>query len=484
MSQHALGRLAKLGLIAAIVVEVLAYYLSSHTLVDHDPLVMGEVARRVLDGEVLYREAWDNKPPLALLFYAPAQWIAPTSYLAQQLFCAIWTGAQALVTYLWLRGESGLVRNVATSLVLLLPLSRTDFAWASSEDAVNLFALLLALLGYRILRRGAWLGWEPWLAGALALIAFHVRQTGILFAGLPLLAIVTAPQGVRAKGGALAQMTAGGAVGLGLSLALVFATTDFGAYIETMFIGPQRYGATDLAKLHWIIREHLVSASQHPYFLMTLIALLVAADWRDRWFVLVLVALSGVTILAPSKPFGHYQEQLIPLLVLGGIVALRNLQSHSGVAAGAYGNALVLFFLISALITGELLRNDHGHIAELDSVVETLAREDAKDPGTLLAIGEDSAYLYFRSRVKPVNQKYHWDLFFDADDFLPEAPEQVVASILAHPPTWLVLDEETIATSQAGTSDKRRYRLARELCSTHTCEPIASTEKWQTFRVR
>jgi hypothetical protein len=288
---------------------------------------------------------------------------------------------------------------------------------------------------------------------------------------------------VREKAIAMAQMTAGAVLGLAVSLALVLATSDFEAYVEAMFVGPQRYGATSLATLHWVVREHLVSLREHPYLLMTGFALLIAEDWRDRCFVLALVVLSAVTVLAPSKPFGHYQEQLIPLLVLGAIVALRNLRSSSGVGAGAYGNALVLVFLVSALITGELLRNDHGEMEELDSVVERLERENERAPGTLLTIGENSAYIYFRSQVKPVDDRYHWDLFFDATQFLPDPPDAVVASIVADPPTWLVVDDETLATARAGTSEKRRYRLVNDLCSRYACEPIASIGRWQMLRV-
>jgi hypothetical protein len=56
MNEKTLERCARLGLIASVLVELIAYYLSGHTIADHDSLVMGEVARLVLEGEKLYRD--------------------------------------------------------------------------------------------------------------------------------------------------------------------------------------------------------------------------------------------------------------------------------------------------------------------------------------------------------------------------------------------------------------------------------------------
>lgn len=478
-----LERIVKLLLGAALLVEVGGYWISARTLVDHDALVMGEVARRVVEGEQLYSEAWDNKPPLALLFYAPAQALAPGSYLGQQMFCALWTLLQAACAFMLLRAESTLVRSTVTALVLLLPLSRTDFVWASSEDAVGLFALVLTLIGYRILRRESWLGWEPWLCGALATVAFHMRQPGILFAALPLLSMAIAPKAIGAKLLGALQMAGGALLGLGVVLAIVLPTTDWASYIDAMFVAPQRYGMMSAAQLHWAFREQLVILRTHPYILMVLLALVWAPGARDRWLVLASVAVSVVVVLAPCKPFGHYQEQLIPMLVLVTLVALRALQASAPSIAATYGAALVAFYLGNALITAELLRNDHGEQAELDTIVRALERENKLHPGTLFATGPNSAYIYFKSRVRPVHPRYHWDLFLDMP-YLPEPNEQVVAAILDKPPSYLVIDRATYASYTAAPGTRRRSQLVHTLCTTHACEPRGSTEHWLLLAVR
>lgn len=63
MTQGTLERIIKLSLPAAVLVAVGGYYLSARTLVDHDALVMCEVARRVVQGERLYWDVSCRSPP-------------------------------------------------------------------------------------------------------------------------------------------------------------------------------------------------------------------------------------------------------------------------------------------------------------------------------------------------------------------------------------------------------------------------------------
>src|SRR5690606_23988412 len=106
--------------------------------------------------------------------------------------------------------------------------------------------------------------------------------------------------------------------------------------------------------------------------------------------------------------------------------------------------------------------NDHGERAELDAIVGVLEREHRKQPGTMLAFGDDSAYVYFRSRVKPAHPRYHWELFFDVP-YLPEPAERVIASILDAPPTYLVIDRAQYAAFRERPGELRRARLVHAL---------------------
>ncbi len=181
----------KILLVGSCLISMAAYYFTAGSITDHDPFVMAESAQRVARGNALYIDTWDNKPPLPLLYYLPSQIIAPGSYLVQQLFTFLWSAAaQALAAYWLLRGEKAWIRFIVVTFVIWAPLMRWEYVWGSSEYAVNGFTLLLAVLGYRILRDGQ-LSFGLWLfTGLCAGFAFHTRQPGVLFLALPIMALV------------------------------------------------------------------------------------------------------------------------------------------------------------------------------------------------------------------------------------------------------------------------------------------------------
>ena len=482
MTASTRDRLAAVILAGCLVLEVFVYYSSSFTIVDPDPFVMGEVARRVAEGEVLYREAWDNKPPLSLLFYLPSQFFAPMSYLGQQLFGALWTAILSLVAFTLLRGESTLVRSVAASLTLVLPLSRSEFVWASSEDAVNLFALALTFIAYRIARRGTWLNWELPLTGALAVVAFHCRQTGILFAIPVGMLVLFGPHRLVEKVRGVAAIAAGAGAGIAITLAIVLPLSDFSSYFYSVFVGPQRFVGDRVTQVRQVVRDQLLEVRHHPYLLIGIFAVLAAAGRWERLVLIAVAAVSGLAVLGPMGPWSHYQEQLIPLLVLSAVIAVRRLEGVSRSAAAAYAAALVGFFAFNGVVTGRLLHDDQGVMAEADAVVRVIEAENAQTPGRLLAVGRNSAYIYYRTRVTPVH-KYHWDFFFDSGDFLPESPADVVKDIIQRPPTWLVVAVPTFARYRESPGETHLGQLVYALCGARLCDTVARTQNWHVLRV-
>ena len=193
----------------AMLVAFAAYLLTAGKIADHDAFVMGETAQLLASGKALYIDAWDNKPPLTLLFYFPSQWLAPHSYLVQQLFTFLWTALQAMAVFWLLKGEKSWIRITIATLILWMPLTWTDFAWGSSEDVVNGFTIILTVIGYRIMRDGK-IRPALWLIAGLALgAAFHARQPGIFFMGLPLAALFISPQPWNEKFQSLAMSAIG-----------------------------------------------------------------------------------------------------------------------------------------------------------------------------------------------------------------------------------------------------------------------------------
>jgi hypothetical protein len=187
-------------------------------------------------------------------------------------------------------------------------------------------------------------------------------------------------------------------------------------------------------------------------------------------------------VLAPLGPWGHYQEQIIPLLVLSAVVAVRALEGASRSAALAYGAALVVFYIFNAMVTAYILRPDDGEMAELDEVARVIETSNAATPGTVLAVGKHSSYVYFRTRVTPVH-KYHWDVFFDADGFLPQPPADVVREIIERPPTWLAVDAATLSAARESPGTTRGQQLVQRLCGLTACDEVARTRRWHVLRI-
>jgi hypothetical protein len=99
-------------------------------------------------------------------------------------------------------------------------------------------------------------------------------------------------------------------------------------------------------------------------------------------------------------------------------------------------------------------------------------------------MGVNSPYIYFKSRMRPVH-RFHWDLFFDAHHFLPEPPQQVVASILRDPPSWYVIDKTSLArlTEYKGT-ESGKAAVAQGLEASGLYQPVLSTDRYLIRRLR
>src|SRR5690606_31199909 len=124
-------------------------------------------------------------------------------------------------------------------------------------------------------------------------------------------------------------------------------------------------------------------------------------------------------------------------------VCLKALEAQSAQVAQAFTAALVLFFAGNVLASAEELRKDEGVQDELNQVVSMLEAASPSPDERLLAMGENSAYFYFKSKLKPAH-RFHWDLFFAAQSFLPVPPDTVVEEILSAPPAWFVLHRQVL----------------------------------------
>ena len=496
-------------LVAALAVLLLpGYLLTAGKLTDHDCFIMGEVAQRVLAGDRLYEGAWDNKPPLALFWAAAPLAIAPGSYTALQAAFFVLLAAEALLACVLLRDEPAWFRAAAGGLILLLPLQRPEYAWASSEDIHNFFVVPVVLGAYRALRRGRMhpAGWAA--MGAALALACHVRQTAALFGLVPLAVALGLRSPPMTKLLRIAAMAVGGLAAWALLVAALSPIMSLPGYVQTVFLAPRQYRG------HYWEAVTLLSAVRNDAAGMVIFAasaLLVGAGPRPwsaaaiapapagtaspaagptvpagRWFFAAVVGAAGAAVFAPMRPFLHYWEQIAPALVLMVPAALAVLaprpRRFATAVAGLFLSANAAFTVAYLGLVRTPLSDEHVLRERMDAVAGLIRRVSA--PGdSLLAVGRQSAYLAFAAGLRPATT-FFWDGFWDR--LVPLSGRTVEAAggeLRAAPPAILALpaDGEVPPATLAGNS---LGPILREWLTDGRYEEVGSANGWRILRRR
>jgi len=182
---------------------------------DCDEAIYAHMGRRILAGDVLYRDLTENKPPLGYWLYAAPIAVFGYNETAIRLFAFPFVLATiALVGWIGVRLSGPLAGGLAAFLFAILSTDPYLFGNGSNlEHPMNFFAVASLALMIR-----GWEGDKAWpfaLAGAAVGSAALVKQVGVLPFGVYLLA-----QALRPSPG---RMKAIGGLGLGLAGALMAA---------------------------------------------------------------------------------------------------------------------------------------------------------------------------------------------------------------------------------------------------------------------
>ena len=277
--------------------------------------------------------------------------------------------------------------------------------------------------------------------GVALSLGFHARQTNIIYAVLPLIAIVVCPDSLQKKCKGLLLGVIGALIGLTMVVGLILAVGDWQGYLYTVFEAPRKYKGH-----YWLGVVCLMNLREQAIFLMLSASTLVAVTReRQRFFLLALALLGLATIILPMRPFPHYWKQLFPIICLMVPEALSRLSPGR---APKVGIAAVLGYLaISAVMTfgytGFVRTNMPGHRnrAAADQVANEI--RNAAHPGdSLFVVGPLSAYLHFATDLKPVNRLF-WDFFLETQliELSGARPEEVFDSYRANPPDILVIEK-------------------------------------------
>lgn len=453
-------------------------------LADHDVFVMARVARDVLEGKALYADAWDNKAPLAILFYAVPVAIAPGSYVAIQLWLGVWLLVQAAILWLGMGRDSGAGRWVAIGLLLLLPLQRAEWCWASSEHAGNLFVVVVLVVAWRIAIRGVIRLPELAAAGAALALGFNVRQNQVLYAVVPALALFVASRGRwRDAVKPLAALAAGAAVAWALVILVVLVASDgsIDGYVRTVFLAPAAYGRS------WDEVAFLLEPLRHDLtpFLVFAVAL-VALTGAQRWLAAALAVVTAAVMLLPMRGYPHYWAQAFPATALLGALAVDALGLVRSRRTALQGAILAALLSAGGLYTVYDLAAS-GERERLDAVAAQIRAAVGPEGsgGTLFAAGHQSAYLYFATGAE-VAHPIFWQawMYGSLIDVLPMRIEEVLQAYAERPPSVLAIDGDTLqrVLHAPAPDEELDGRLLRTLLSSRRYVEVARTEGWLVLR--
>jgi hypothetical protein len=372
-------------------------------LVRGEPRVWGDsgiwlsVAARLLEGDRLYVDVFDNKDPLFFYTYAGALWVG--GWRAPFALDAFWLVLAAIATASLL-AELRVSRTATMTGLLVYPLALTA-AWYE-PGATLLPALALAPLA-------AWLwlrGWYP-ACGAVVVVAmlFKLNLALVVVAAPAALLVLGVPRASRRR--QVAEATAGGAAALVAATAVLAARGELGPYLETISYnvyyadaGVQAEGGLESIRAHLsLVREFFLASGrwQAPAALLAVVAFLatVAFSWlrqdRDvRRLAAVAVAtlLAAFVTLALTAIFREHLQVLAYPTALAAATVTAVASRAAGERAGAVvAAACIVFAAWSTLKHEELSRVS----------LRTWSTEPASTPAIALEEARASAFEGARS---------------------------------------------------------------------------------------
>jgi hypothetical protein len=329
----------------------------------------------------LYDRIYMDKPPLAFLMYSPLAFLPGISKVAT--FFAIVIAAEAFLLRMLLRqlrfDEAACLGGTAFFLAAALFKSQLDFV--SLSHLTNLLILGACIAAVRGSTRGVI------IAGVLIAVAFYIRQNNVILALYPIIL------GRFSELRTLIVYATSVLVGVLTFFGLFCLISNIDLFIYTTFFYPFKYanmgiGAPPLGfrRIVWIFAQ-----SWRNWLLLFLVLWCVAAWARVRLPVsgrqmALLFGVAFIAVVAPKKPFDHYQGYLLIWFGLLGAWAVHVLTSRfprqwqGGLVWLAVGCAIVL---VGAVAQREIKLS--GELADaknrLDHVLPEIRRALDSRPG-------------------------------------------------------------------------------------------------------
>jgi 4-amino-4-deoxy-L-arabinose transferase-like glycosyltransferase len=443
----------------------------------HEPLMRDEgfyaaVGQLILDGDLPYRDAFDNKPPLVFGWYALSFLIFGQHVWAPRLVAAILVSVTTFLVYVQGRLIFSGREALLAALAFALSIGLARFGTNANTEYFMLLPLVAGLVTFTL---GHQTGRLPWflLSGVLNGIAIMTKEVSVFNLGFLILwTLYPAWRRGDVGGHQLASVTLllGGcslAVAMTIAPFLVvgaFADVWDAAVVYTLHYVGDRSAAERVIDLALGGQFPFVFAG--PWMALSLFGIVyVIRGGEDRWgWLLAGWLVAGViSIIFVGRIYAHYYVHLLPALSLMVPLGVRFLRNRWQVAPARAG-AFVL--LVGVLAAGAIAMN--GQVYLHDSVEERHLSKFPHDPMTFWEIESPALARYVADNTSPddriFNLGFQSELYFYADrrsptrylfDHLFLADESLVEDTLKE------LKEETptfvIDSARYGPPRKHRY---------------------------
>lgn len=436
----ALPRLSRseiLFLLGLFLVPILLYLPFAGAPFERDEGVYATIAQGVLNGQVPYRDLFDNKPPLVYLWYAFSFTLFGESVFAPRIVAAIFLSLTTLALF----NQARMVLPMpAARLAAGLFAISTGLPWVAlhaNTEAYMLLPLVSSLMFFTIGMKDGQLRWFV-IAGMLAGLAMATKQVAMWnLLALAMVSLIWHARTIESQLRALAP-TAALFAGCLLSLAAVALPFTLTGSLDDLIYANLSYNWLYINFLSYAERLAnfgygllFFSAVAAPFAVGALAGLVVI--WRRRSaatdYVLILWAVaSAIGVASGGRFFPHYFLQLMPsAAVLTGVVIYDRFVNGNDRVLSRPAWMIALFLIIVSVGTTTVLYlapqqaeqqvvSSVYHQKEWEASSQELgeyikARTGPEDP--IFNYGRESQLYFYADRPPAIRNFYDWALEYD-----------------------------------------------------------------------
>ncbi len=444
-------------LVGLFLLPILLYLPFAGAPFERDEGVYATVAQGVLDGQVPYRDLFDNKPPLVYIWYAFSFALMGETVVAPRIVAAVFLSLTTLA--LFNQARMVLPLPAARIAAALFAIS-TGLPWVAlhaNTEAYMLLPMVSSLMFFTIGMKDGKLRWFV-VAGLLSGLAIMTKQVAMWnLLALAMVSLIwhrrTAETQLRAVGPTLALF---GGCFVGLA-AVVLPFTFMGALDELIYAN---------VSYNWLYINFLTyaerlanfgygilffSAVAAPFVVGAIAGLIIL--WRKRssatdYVLIVWAVASAIGVASGGRFFPHYFLQLMPsLAVLTGVLVYDRFV-HGGDRVLSRPAWMIATFLIVVSVgtTSVLYLAPHRaeeqvvssiyHQKEWEANSEALGLyiKERTEPGdAIFNHGRESQLYFYADRPPAIPYFYDWVL-----EYKEEALAEVVADLELARPVYFI----------------------------------------------